>query len=83
MQLAAANRRYDQLHKEKPFHDGTFRIWMEKPSQLTPFHYRDGVTIWISEEDLTSADDDDFLEQRSGADPFQAASPGDDEDNAR
>lgn len=62
MQLAAANRMYDLLHEAKPYHDGTFRLFAEEPSRLTPFHYRDGVTIWISKDDLTP--DDDFLAQR-------------------
>lgn len=63
MQLAAVNAMYDDLHREKPFHDGTERIWTAERSALTPFHYRDGVSIWLSETDLTP--DDDFLGQRS------------------
>lgn len=64
MQSAAANRRYDELHEAKPYHDGTFKTWSEKPvnsyGELThPFHYRDGVSIWASPVDL--APDDDFL----------------------
>ena len=62
MQLAAANRLYDLRHKDKPYHDGLRRFWAEEPSRLTPFHYRDGVTIWMSKDDLTP--DDDFLGQR-------------------
>ena len=61
MQLAAVNAMYDELHRERPFHDGTFRFWQEKRTPLTPFHYRDGVSIWLSRDDLTP--DDDFLGQ--------------------
>lgn len=61
MQLAAINALYDEQHKAKPYHDGLFRIWGEKRTPLTPFHYREGVTLWISREDLTPGDD--FLRQ--------------------
>ena len=59
MQLDAAKRRYSELHKEKPFHDGTFTHWSEKPSRLYPFHFMDGVTIWLSPSELNP--DDKFL----------------------
>jgi hypothetical protein len=59
MAKAAARRMYDELHKGKPFHDGTFTDWAEKFSTATPFHYLDGVEIWVSRQDLTP--DDDFL----------------------
>lgn len=75
MSLAAAQRRYDKLHKDRPFHDGTFADWAESPSQSHPYHYLDGVRIWVSKHDLTP--DDNFLddpkrpedggEQRDGA----------------
>lgn len=66
MQLDAARRRYEELHKDKPYHSGDFTRWAEKPSLQFPFHYSDGVTIWMSRDDLTP--DDDFL--------AQAPSPG-------
>lgn len=59
MAAAAANRMYDQLHEAKPFHDGTFTEWAKEYSRETPYHFRDGVTVWVSHEDLTP--DDDFL----------------------
>lgn len=73
MQLEAARRRYEQLHEDKPFHDGTFRLWSEKWSRLTPFHYSDGVTIWLSRDDLTP--DDDFLNQAPPRDLIAEQSP--------
>lgn len=60
MAEAAANARYDQLHEAKPYHDGTFNLWSKDRSPLFPFHYRDGVTIWVSPDDLTP--EDDFLD---------------------
>lgn len=59
MQLKAAVRIYENLHKDKPWHDGSFQIWSDQFSRLTPFHFSDGVTIWLSETDL--APDDKFL----------------------
>lgn len=67
MQIAAINARYDEIHKDKPFHDGIGLIWDEKRTPLTPFHYRDGVSIWLSKDDLTP--DDDFLRQSVAQQP--------------
>lgn len=59
MQLKAAQRAYGERHKGQPFHDGTFTHWAEKWSPHMPFHYMDGVTIWMSETDVNP--DDKFL----------------------
>lgn len=59
MANAAANWEYDEQHKARPFHDGTFTRWSAKQSRRFPYHYRDGVTVWVSTDDLTP--DDDFL----------------------
>lgn len=59
MQLEAVKGLYGERHKKQPYHDGKFLIWGEHRTKLTPFHYTDGVTIWLSREDLTP--DDDFL----------------------
>ncbi len=61
MQLLYAKRRWEELHEEKPYHDGTFSVWSEKATERTPFHFQDGVTVWLSQHDLTP--DDNFLEQ--------------------
>ena len=34
-------------------------MFTAKPTTATPFHVRDGVTLWVSETDLSP--DDDFL----------------------
>lgn len=69
MQLAAVNAMYDDLHADRPFHDGTFTFWGEKRTGMTPFHYREGVAIWLSKADLTP--DDDFLGQGSTPPPIE------------
>lgn len=51
METTAANRMYDALHKDLPYHDGRFRNWSAEPSNLTPYHYRDGVTVWVATSD--------------------------------
>lgn len=57
--LAAAEAAYDALHEDKPFHDGSFRLWSAKRGGKYRFHYRDGVTLTVHREDLSP--DDDFL----------------------
>jgi hypothetical protein len=63
MEEAAARWRYDERHKERSFHDGTFpkdiTKWSETRSEKHPYHYMDGVTILVAETDLYP--DDDFL----------------------
>lgn len=54
-----ANRRYDELHAAKPYHDGSFERWAAERSPEFPFHYRDGVRLWVADSDLSP--DDDFL----------------------
>lgn len=46
------------LHEAKPYHDGSFTVFMEKPTDLTPFHVNDGLTIYLSPVDDNP--DDDF-----------------------
>lgn len=67
MQLKAANRMYEKLHEDAPWHDGKFRIWAKEFSPVTPFHAWDGVTIWLSETELDP--ESDFL-RPSGRGPL-------------
>lgn len=62
MQLAAINAMYDDHYKGREYHDGTFTVFLEKRTALTPFHVREGVTLWLSPHDLSP--DDDFLGQK-------------------
>lgn len=57
--MAAAQRLYALQHEKRPFHDGSFERWAEKPSREYPFHYADGVTIYLAETD--EYPEDDFL----------------------
>lgn len=76
MQAAAANRLYDLAHEDKPYHDGSFTRWAKEPSRQFPFHYRDGVTIWLSPVELNP--DDDFLGGSVGDQSLDGdAEPGD------
>lgn len=59
MEVQAANRRYDELHEDRPYHDGSFTRWAKEPSRQTPYHYRDGVSVWVAPVDLSP--DDNFL----------------------
>lgn len=65
MQLEAAKRLYELQHEDAPYHNGSFLRWAKKPSRDFPFHYLDGVTIWMSEVELSP--DDDFLSQGPSA----------------
>lgn len=59
MEQAAADRIYSELHEARPYHDGTFKNWVEKPSPAFPYHFSDGVTVFVAASDLNP--DDDFL----------------------
>lgn len=56
MALNEANRRYDDLHKDAPYHDGSFGLWAKERTPDQPFHYKDGVTIWVAATDFTPHD---------------------------
>lgn len=57
METAAANWRYDQLHEKEPFHDGSFTSWAKDRSGAHPYHYRDGVTVWVARTDINPGDE--------------------------
>lgn len=75
MEQAAAEWRYDQRHKDAQFHDGTFptdrRLWAKERSAKHPYHYRDGVTLWVAETDVSPHDH--FL---GGAEDCAECNPG-------
>lgn len=50
---------YAELHEDQPYHDGSFLVFGEKATPLTPFHVEDGLSIYLSEVDDNP--DDDFL----------------------
>jgi len=62
-QLEAAKRLYALRFKDRPFHDGSYEPQAEEPSAKHPFHYLDGVAIWLSPTELRP--DDDFIGRSS------------------
>lgn len=70
MERAAAQRRWDQLHDARPYHDGTFTSWAKESDPEHPYHYNDGVTIWVNDVDLSP--DDEFLAEESPGTPPQS-----------
>lgn len=59
MAQARYNAKYEALHSDLPFHDGTFTRWGKERTADTRFHYTEGVTVWVSDVDYSP--DDDFL----------------------
>lgn len=51
-ETAAANAAYQRLHDDRPWHDGSFQRWAEKPSAEFPYPADAGVSIWVSASDL-------------------------------
>lgn len=69
MDLMAAERKWAALHDAMPYHDGSFKSWVKERSDSHPFHYTDGVRLWVSDVDYTP--DDDFLSGRGVVDREQ------------
>lgn len=73
MQRAAAERRWSSLHEARPYHDGTFRSWRKEPDDQHPFRFDDGVTIWVTDGEDPSPDDQ-FLAVESPGPPAGSSS---------
>lgn len=56
---AVADRMYGEKHDEAPYHNGSDAGWSKKSTRKSPFHFRDGVQVWVSEHDLSP--DDRFI----------------------
>ena len=56
MEREAAEAAYAELHREEPFHDGTFTSWAEKRSRTHPYHFQEGVKIGVADVDLAPED---------------------------
>lgn len=52
MATEAAQAQFARLHEKRPWHDGTFADWAEKPDADHPYHYAHGTRIWVAERDL-------------------------------
>lgn len=51
METEAARAQFERLHEKRPWHDGTFTDWAEKPSADHPYHFSHGIRIWVAETD--------------------------------
>lgn len=49
---AGEDRKYGLKHEAEPFLSWDGRRKSKKPTPLTPFHFHDGVKLWVSPEDL-------------------------------
>lgn len=58
-QQATADRQYGEKHGERPYHDGREHGWSDKATAKAPFHFRDGVRVFVAPVDLNP--DDNFI----------------------
>lgn len=68
-QLEVAKRKYAALHEDEPFHDGTFKNWAKEFSWAYPFHYADGISLFMSPIELAPWDDFTEVAQASPDEP--------------
>lgn len=57
MEREAADRAYAELHEARPFHDGSFMSWSAERTRSHPYHFRDGVTVYVADEDAAPWDE--------------------------
>lgn len=50
-EASAAQAKFDRLHRDLPYHDGTMTAWAKEPSAAHPYHYGDGATVWVASKD--------------------------------
>ncbi len=48
----AAERAAGFKHAALPYHDGNFSSWSEEADEAHPYHFSDGVTIFVADTDL-------------------------------
>lgn len=70
---------YEAVHKDAPWHDGTFKSWAKERSAQYPFHFNHGVSISVADRDLTPWDEFTTKEDASPV-PIEG-DPGDDPDD--
>lgn len=56
MELEAASSTYDDLHKDAPYHDGTFQSWSKERGEAFPYRYTEGVKLGVADHDLAPWD---------------------------
>lgn len=52
MEQAAAQARWQALHEDLPWHDGSFKSWAKERSRSHPYHFSHGTSVWVAETDL-------------------------------
>lgn len=72
MERMAADAAYSRLHEDRPWHDGSFERWAEKPSREFPYHVTFGVTVGVAESDLRPWDNFLKRESASPVEPVQS-----------
>lgn len=65
MEKEAAIARYQELHEDRPYHNGSFSSWSDKRTREHPYRYDEGVSIGVSLVDNNP--DDDFLSPGGGS----------------
>lgn len=56
MEREAAVEAYQDLHKDRPYHDGTFQSWSADRSRSHPYSAGAGVSFGVADRDLTPWD---------------------------
>lgn len=59
MEREAANAKWQRLHGDRQWHNGSWTSWSEKPSADHPYHRDHGLRVGVAREDLRP--DDRFL----------------------
>lgn len=73
---------YADLHKDAPYHNGTFGSWVKERSASHPYHFSDGVTFGVAGEDLAPHDKFTTDEYASPVARRAADEPHDEHDHA-
>lgn len=70
----ATDRLLAKRHEERPYHSGYFDSWAKDASSSHPFHFRDGLNLWVGrakpESDplgLLGGEDDEATDPASDA----------------
>lgn len=72
MEREAADAKWQALHKDRPWHNGSFTSWAPHRSDEHPYHLSHGVVIGVAETDLRP--DDAFLTDEDCGPPVRPTS---------
>lgn len=83
MAQEAVQAQYAGLHKDEPFHDGTFTRWSSERTFLHPFHFDAGVSVAVADHDVHPWDDFTSEKNASPVPPLVAEqAPGEESEAA-